>query len=273
MNLLLNSLILFASAFVISFIASQGGISGAFLMVPIQIYVLGTGMPVVSSTNYLYNIIGIPLAIYRYIREGRLLRPLFLSLAIPTCIGAVLGSYIRVVRLYSYESFRYIVAFVLLALSINLLITLPRFRGNVNVKLLESSWYRISLRYDDSGTTCSFSPVKTLWVPFLVGIVSGMYGIGGAAFLSPILMGVYGLPAYITTGSTLASDLVVSMVTAGTYTVLGVAPNLLIGIPMGIGGLMGMYLGTRVQRRIPERIVRLIVSLVSLITGVLQVVL
>ncbi|MEA3279385.1 MAG: sulfite exporter TauE/SafE family protein, partial [Thermodesulfobacteriota bacterium] len=45
----------FAVAFVVSFFTSMGGISGAFLLLPFQVSVLGFTSPAVSPTNLVYN--------------------------------------------------------------------------------------------------------------------------------------------------------------------------------------------------------------------------
>ncbi|WP_243666274.1 hypothetical protein [Vulcanisaeta sp. JCM 16159] len=68
---LLKPIELFLIALVISFITSQGGISGAYLLLPIQSYILNTLSPVITSTNLMYNLISIPLSIHRYIREKK----------------------------------------------------------------------------------------------------------------------------------------------------------------------------------------------------------
>ena len=47
-------------AFAISFFTSMGGISGAFLLLPFQMSVLGFTSPSVTSTNFLFNVTGTP---------------------------------------------------------------------------------------------------------------------------------------------------------------------------------------------------------------------
>ncbi len=59
-------------AFVISFFSSMAGITGAFLILPFQMSVLGFTTPSVSATNFLYNVVGTPGGIMRYMREGRM---------------------------------------------------------------------------------------------------------------------------------------------------------------------------------------------------------
>ena len=63
-------------AFIISFFTSMGGVSGAFLLLPFQMSVLGFTSPAVSATNQLFNIVAIPSGVVRYIREGRMVWPL-----------------------------------------------------------------------------------------------------------------------------------------------------------------------------------------------------
>jgi len=47
-------------AFVISFFSSMVGVSGAFLLVPFQMSVLGYVTPSVSATNLVFNLVAIP---------------------------------------------------------------------------------------------------------------------------------------------------------------------------------------------------------------------
>jgi uncharacterized protein len=54
-------------AFSISFFTSMAGISGAFLIMPFQVSVLGFSSPSVSATNFLYNVVGTPGGILRYV--------------------------------------------------------------------------------------------------------------------------------------------------------------------------------------------------------------
>jgi hypothetical protein len=61
------------------------GPSGAFLLLPFQMSVLGFVSPAVSPTNLIYNIVAIPGGVYRYIREERMVWPL----AIATMLGTL----------------------------------------------------------------------------------------------------------------------------------------------------------------------------------------
>jgi uncharacterized membrane protein YfcA len=60
-----------AAAFAIALLATPAGISGAVLLLPFQVSVLGTPSPAVTPTNLLFNVAATPGALYRYWRQGQ----------------------------------------------------------------------------------------------------------------------------------------------------------------------------------------------------------
>lgn len=91
----------------------MGGVSGAFLLLPFQLSVLGYSSPSVSATNQVYNIVAIPSGVYRYIKERRMVWPLTYATAIGTLPGVFLGAIIRVKYLPDPTSFKLFAATVL----------------------------------------------------------------------------------------------------------------------------------------------------------------
>ncbi len=89
-------LIPFLVAFTISFFTSMGGVSGAFLLLPFQVSVLGFTSPAVSPTNLVYNIVAIPSGVYRYIRERRMAWPIAWVNIAGTLPGVFIGCIFRV---------------------------------------------------------------------------------------------------------------------------------------------------------------------------------
>jgi hypothetical protein len=59
------------AAYAIAVIATPAGISGAVLLLPFQVTVLGTPSPAVTPTNLLYNVVATRGALYRYWRQGQ----------------------------------------------------------------------------------------------------------------------------------------------------------------------------------------------------------
>jgi uncharacterized membrane protein YfcA len=263
-------------AFVISFFTSMGGISGAFLLLPFQMSVLGFTSPAVSPTNLIFNLMATPGGVYRYLREGRLLWPLAALVLVGTLPGVILGGIVRVHYLPDAGPFKAFVGCVLLYMAVRLLLDVRRQRRKQNssathlpgadsaaagawrVEIRVLDWRRLIYVFENHEYRCGTTSVVIL--SLVVGLISGVYGIGGGALLAPIFLTIYGLPVHTVAGATLLSTLVTSIVGVGFYQALAagvaasslnVAPDWLLGALFGLGGMAGMYLGARTQRLVP----------------------
>ena len=107
-----------AAAFIVSAIATPTGISGAVLLLPFQVSVLGTPSPAVTPTNLLYNVVATPGALYRYRRQHQTGGRLALILIAGTLPGVIAGSVIRVELVPGPRVFDLLVAALLLPLGI-----------------------------------------------------------------------------------------------------------------------------------------------------------
>jgi uncharacterized protein len=94
----------------------------------------------------------------------------------------------------------------------------------------------------------------------------------GVPYLGPILAG-RGVPIAKVAPAALASTFLTSLVGAATYAVLSltttdhIAPNWILGIACGLGGLVGGYLGARLQPRLPETQLRLLLGILAIIVA------
>src|ERR1700756_109731 len=113
------------AAYAISMVTTPAGISGAVLLLPFQVSVLGTPSPSVTPTNLLYNVVSTPGALYRYWRQGQTGGRLALVLIAGTLPGVVAGSIIRVKVLPGPKVFDLVVASVLVPLGSWLAVTTP----------------------------------------------------------------------------------------------------------------------------------------------------
>jgi uncharacterized membrane protein YfcA len=243
-----------AAAYVVAVLATPVGISGAVLLLPFQVSVLGTPSPAVTPTNLLYNVVATPGALYRYWRQQQTGGRLALVLIAGTLPGVIAGSVIRVELLPSPRVFDLVVAAVLVPLGIWLTLTRP------------------SLPRDPD------RPARLLPVPVLVilaavvGCVGGIYGIGGGSILAPILIGSGRRPAEVAPAA-LASTFVTSVAGVITFTILSVhqhgsvAPDWPTGIALGAGGLAGAYTGARIQSRMPDVLIRRLVGILVVAIG------
>src|SRR3954449_10548483 len=88
----INPLIPLLAAFLVSALTSPAGVSGAFLLLPFQVSVLGFTSPAVSPTNLIYNVIATPGGVYRYMRERRVVWPLAWVVILGALPGAFVGA-------------------------------------------------------------------------------------------------------------------------------------------------------------------------------------
>jgi uncharacterized protein len=269
-----NPFIPFSVAFAVSFFTSMGGVSGAFLLLPFQVSFLGYTVPSVSATNQVFNIVAIPSGVYRYIREGRMLWPLTWAVIIGTLPGVFIGAWVRIKYLPNPRNFKLFVGVVLLYIGFRLLMDVVKNKGRKKVsnttqtagdkhivKLLESTIREVKFDYD--GETHRFSPLIVYVICFLVGIIGGIYGIGGGSIVAPFFVAIIGLPVYTVAGAALMGTFITSVAgvvfyqyLSWVYTDMAVAPDWILGALFGFGGLFGMYLGARTQKFVPARIIK-----------------
>ncbi len=115
---------------------------------------------------------------------------------------------------------------------------------------------------------------RWVWVlALVVGVVGGIYGIGGGSLLAPILIGL-GFSVYEVAPATLAATFLTSIAGIVTYQVLqlshggAVAPEWTLGAFLGAGGFAGAYCGARLQSRLPERSLRRLLGCVACLVAV-----
>ncbi len=242
------------AAFVIAVASTPAGISGAVLLLPFQVSVLGTPSPAVTPTNLLYNVVATPGALYRYWRQGQTGGRLALVLIAGTVPGVIAGSVIRVELLPGPRVFDLVIAAVLVPLGIWLVLTRPSRAGE-----------------PDRPARLIPAPVLVV-LAAVVGCVGGIYGVGGGSILAPILLGT-GRKASEVAPAALASTFVTSVAGVITFTILAlyehgsVAPAWPTGIALGVGGLAGAYTGARFQSRMPDALIRRLMGILVIAIG------
>ena len=242
------------AAYLIAVVTTPAGISGAVLLLPFQVTVLGTPSPSVTPTNLLYNVVSTPGALYRYWRQGQTGGRLALVLIAGTLPGVIAGSFIRVELIPGPRVFALVVAAVLIPLG---------------------TWLVFSrtARAGEPDRPAPLIPAPALMaLAAVVGCVGGIYGIGGGSVLAPVLIGSGRKPSQVAPAA-LAATLVTSVAGVITFTVLSlhqhisVAPDWPTGIALGAGGLAGGYTGARMQSRLPDFLIRRLVGVLVIAIG------
>ncbi len=288
---------------IISFFTSMGGLSGAFLILPFQVSVLGFTSPAVTPTNLVFNIVGIPSGVYRYFSEGRMNWPLAWNIAAGTFPGLFLGMIIRIVYLPDPRPFKLFAGLVLLYIGLRMLhqiivdgggqesaakIAEARMRekaaeGAKGKEAVASrspaistlSWSLSRTEYEFFGECFSFHTTGLFLLSLVVGLIGGIYGIGGGAMIVPFIVTFFHLPVHTIAGAALMGTCVTSIFGVIFYSLIGphfaalgesVSPDWALGFLFGIGGAVGMYLGAAAQKYVAAAVIR--PALAILITGV-----
>lgn len=236
-------------AFLIALVTTPAGVSGAVLLLPVQVSVLGVASPAVTPTNLLFNVAAVPGGLLRFWREQRLASPLLGLLVAGTLPGVVAGAVIRVELLADEQAFLFVAAGVLLPLGLWLLLAgqrMPPSQRALTPRLRLVVWI----------------------LALAIGTVGGIYGVGGGSLLAPLLLAI-GFSAYQVAPATLAATFLTSIAGVGTYVVLqqtgsgAIGPEWALGAFLGAGGFAGSYLGARLQRHLPETTLRRLLGLIA----------
>jgi uncharacterized protein len=266
----------FLVSLVISILCSMGGLSGATFLLAFQVSVLGFSGPAVTPTNHLFNVVAIPSGVFRYIREKRMVWPLALVIVAGTVPGVVVGSWLRIRFLRAVRHFKLFMAGVMLLISSRLVqrvlkpvspsLSRP---GDFQVKTVRFDLLRVE--YDFGGVTHGVpTPLLTL-LTIGVGMIGGAYGIGGGAIISPFLISVFDLPVHTIAGASLCGTCLTSLIGVSFFALarplLGIprlGPDWMLGTIFGLGGLVGVYVGARLQKRFSARVIEAILGVALL---------
>jgi len=266
---------------------------------------LGFTSPSVSSTNQLFNVVAIPSGVYRYIKEGRMVWPLTWAVVLGTLPGVFIGAIIRLKYLPDAKDFKLFAALVLFYIGSRLVRDLlpkgsgatshnaeQRFQELVRahqqaaseghakheeplptVRVTRFSFSKIG--YEFYGESFDIPIWGVLSLSFIVGIVGGIYGIGGGAIIAPFFVSFFHLPVYTVAGAALMGTFVTSVAGVAFYQAIApfypnltVAPDWTLGILFGLGGMAGMYIGARLQKYVPARVIKWMLAGILLFTAV-----
>jgi uncharacterized membrane protein YfcA len=222
---------------------------------------------------------GTPGGVYRYARECRFVWPVAILIVAGIIPGVLIGYYLRIIYLPDPKTFKFFVGCVLFLIAFKLLKEALNGKSAVTQdnctltdRVAEASIEMKTTRFNFKGAGYSFATPKLLGLALAVGIIGGVYGIGGGSIIAPFLITFFRLPVYAIAGAVLLGTFVSSLAGVTFYTLIPIngavaAPDWLLGILFGAGGLMGMYLGARVQKYASERWIKLMLGAVIVIVA------
>ncbi|MGH2958810.1 MAG: sulfite exporter TauE/SafE family protein [Solirubrobacterales bacterium] len=246
-----------AIAFVVAALTTPVGVSGAFLLVPVQLSVLGVPVAQVAPTNLLFNVVSIPGALVRYrerIRTDHSLITPLLAGGVPGVVaGVITGVVLRTQFLNGTDAYLIVMAALLAPMGLWLALSRPPAA-------------------EASGEPRRVATPTLIGIAFAAGVAGGLYGVGGGSIIAPVLVAL-GLSVIAVAPAALIVTFVSSVAGLAAFLLLSTpsfdsSPDWPLGIAMGIGGLGGGYLGARIQPRVPERALRVGLGVISVLLAV-----
>ncbi|MDL2307735.1 sulfite exporter TauE/SafE family protein [Desulfovibrio sp. OttesenSCG-928-C06] len=135
--------------------------------------------------------------------------------------------------------------------------------GPMRLKITNARLTPTSISYDFGGDSFSVPTRKIFLISLAIGTVGGVYGVGGGSMITPVLVSLCSLPIYTITAASLLATFGTSvfgvlffLLLSGFFPERAIAPDFLLGLLFGLGGLAGMYLGARTQKFIPAHYIK-----------------
>jgi len=231
LTLLQQILAVFSGALVGFTLGLIGG-GGSILAVPLLLYVVGYHNPhVVIGTTALAVALTAYINLIPHWRIGNVRWPPAVAFAIPGVVGAALGAQIS--KIVPGKQLLFLFALLMIGVAITML----RPAKSTIPKPVHTGKAMIA---------------RATPVGFVVGALSGFFGIGGGFLIVPGLMFAAGLPLLNAIGSSLFSVGMFGTTTAITYAFSGLI-NWVIALEYIAGGVLGGLAGARLATRLSKQ--------------------
>lgn len=229
---LLQQVLAVLSGLVVGFSLGLIGGGGSILAVPLLLYVVGY-----RDTHVVIGTTALAVAMTAYInllphwRAGNVRWKPAIAFALPGVVGAAIGAAIG--KVFPGKQLLFLFAMLMIVVVV---LMLRQRRVNV-AATMRTGWSML---------------VWTLPVSFLVGLLSGFFGIGGGFLIVPGLIFATGMPLLNAIGSSLVSVGAFGTTTAITYALSGLV-NWLIAFEYILGGIAGGFAGAYLATRLGKQ--------------------
>ncbi len=237
---------LFGAGLLLGALGGLLGIGGGMFAIPLLGLWLGLDQQHAQGTSLVMVVPNVAVGLWNYARRGALDKRLAFALAGAACPLTYLGA--RFAVHVPSTSLRVAFAVFLLAIA-------------------AFSIYRTfaSRRAGEPARTRAPWPVA-LGVGGLGGILSGLFGVGGAVFAVPLMSYLFVVSQAAAQGFGLALVAPGTLVGIATYASAGDV-DWAVGLPLAIGGVLSVPSGVKLAYKLPERTLRLAFSALMVVAA------
>jgi uncharacterized membrane protein YfcA len=247
----LKGTVLLVVGFLAGLLGGLIGTGGCSVMLPIIHFWMGYPAQIAVGTTLFAVIFTAISGGYGHLVRGNLDKRAFLWLGGAGILGVLLGSWLF--TLLSAHS-------ALLGLILGLIFLWPAIRMVYEGVIQQS-------KPKSEGTAITGSGWGMGVFGFIVGIATGLAGVGGGYALVPGLIYLFGAPVYITMGTSLATMIPLAVVGGGIKLAQGFV-DLATGLLLAAGTIVGAQVGAAIIKRIKPATLKLIFGLYFLYVAV-----
>jgi uncharacterized membrane protein YfcA len=245
---MIEFLLLFTIALVVSLISGIVGLGGAIILIPAYLHlpeffdIKSLDIKIISGITSIQVFASSLFGVLIHKRRGNVGRSLLLDIGIPMALsalaGAVFSDYINSEML--------LIIFALMALTGSVFMIFRVHPGNDELTLSD----------------IEYNKPLALTIAVVIGLFGGMVGAPGAFLLAPLMISLLKIPVRITIGSTLGIILLTSF-TASVGKIIAGQVDFKLTAYAVLGSILGITLGSKLSYKIKPKFLR--ISLASII--------
>jgi uncharacterized protein len=261
----------------VGFISGLFGVGGGFLMTPFLIFI-GVPAAVAVATGSMQIAASSTTGALNYWRRKTIDVRLALVLTAGGFIGSLLGvlffnqmrrlGQLDLIIQFSYVTLMLSIGSMMLS---DFLRTLWRTREGKVVARPKGppAWAEnLPLKMQFERSQFSMSVLPLIGLGFVIGFLGAVMGIGGGFLTVPALIYLFRVPTAVVVGTSMLQILITMLAATMLHAVTNGSVDILLGLVLTLGGVIGAQFGTRAGRNLNGDYFRLLLALLVLAVGI-----
>ncbi len=260
-------LLVFLLAIVVASLSVTAGLGGGVLMVPILALMGGFPFPLIVGSVLISITVPALVGSIGAFRRGEIDFKLAIMFEVPTAIGAVTGARLTVSLNEGFLKILFSVIAIVLANEMR-----KKNKGNSDDHYKSKFWQKIGeippfMILHKKGATYRISLTSLIGGGFIIGLLSGMLGVGGGWLKTPLLVIAFSVPPVIATGTAIFMILFTALAGGITHLLAGNFDPVLTGVlitGLGIGSIIGNSMKPRMNSAQLSRLIVFVLFVVAI---------
>ncbi len=269
-----NALILLVLGGGVGLLSGMFGVGGGFLMTPLLIF-LGVTPSVAVGTGTNLIIASSVSGTMAHWRRGNVDFQIGALISCGGVGGAWLGAFLfKLLRDAGQVDLVVSLSYVVFLTVVGCLMGIESIRATVyrqrtaRRKAHHHTWiHGLPLKFRFRRSRLYVSAIPPFALGFLMGILASIMGVGGGFFMVPAMIYLIGMPTAVVVGTSLLSIIVISSVSCFAHAVNNNNVDIILGLLLAVGAVIGAQYGTRIGGRIRAEHLRGLLALMVLAVG------